>query len=38
MLESLFPGRSAAGNLFDGIALGLIPAWERGLGLPSSHL
>lgn len=31
MLESLFPGRAVAGNLFDGIALGLIPAWERGL-------
>ena len=33
MLEELFPGRASAGNLFDGIALGLIPAWERGLAL-----
>jgi len=33
-LEALFPGRLAAGNLFDGIALGLLPAWERGLGFP----
>jgi len=33
MLESLFPGRAVAGNLFDGIALGLLPAWERGLRL-----
>lgn len=32
MLETLFPGRATAGNLFDGIALGLIPAWQRGLG------
>jgi hypothetical chaperone protein len=31
MLERLFPGRSSQGNLFDGIALGLIPAFERGL-------
>lgn len=36
MLESLFPGRATAGNLFDGIALGLLPAWERGLGFPSA--
>jgi len=35
MLEGLFPGRAAEGNLFDGIALGLLPAWERGLGFPS---
>ena len=35
MLEGLFPGRASAGNLFDGIALGLIPAHERGLALPS---
>ena len=31
-LETLFPGRISEGNLFDGIALGLLPAWERGLG------
>lgn len=36
MLETLFPGRLSTGNLFDGIALGLIPAWERGLGFPSA--
>ena len=34
MLEGLFPGRLSAGNLFDGIARGLVPAWERGLTLP----
>jgi hypothetical protein len=33
MLEDLFPGRLSAGNLFSGIALGLIPAFERGLGV-----
>ena len=33
LLERLFPGRLTAGNLFDGIALGLLPAWDRGLGL-----
>ncbi len=33
MLERLFPGRSREGKLFDGIALGLIPAFERGLVL-----
>jgi hypothetical chaperone protein len=32
-LETLFPGRISAGNLFDGIALGLLPAWDRGLGV-----
>jgi len=31
MLEGLFPGRLTQGNLFHGIALGLIPAWDRGL-------
>ena len=31
-LEALFPGRISEGNLFDGIALGLLPAWDRGLG------
>jgi len=35
MLESRFPGRLSAGNLFDGIALGLLPARDRGLVLPS---
>ncbi len=35
LLEGLFPGRLTAGNLFDGIALGLIPASERGLGVSS---
>ena len=33
LLEALFPGRLSQGKLFDGIALGLVPAWERGLGL-----
>ncbi len=33
MLERLFPGRSRDGKLFDGIALGLLPAFERGLVL-----
>lgn len=37
MLEDLFPGRSVAGNLFDGIALGLLPAYERGLFLSGEH-
>jgi hypothetical chaperone protein len=36
MLEDLFPRRLSEGNLFDGIALGLIPAWERGLGILGS--
>ena len=31
MLEIQFPGRLSDGNFFDGIAMGLIPAWERGL-------
>jgi hypothetical chaperone protein len=31
MLDALFPRRLTAGNLFDGIALGLLPAWDRGL-------
>ncbi|MEI8093520.1 MAG: Hsp70 family protein [Spirochaetales bacterium] len=31
MLEQLFPGRLTAGRLFEGIALGLLPAFERGL-------
>lgn len=37
-LEQLFPGRLSLGNVFDGIALGLIPAWERGLGLRAAEL
>jgi len=32
-LEALFPGRLSQGNLFDGIALGLLPAYDRGLSL-----
>jgi hypothetical chaperone protein len=30
-LETLFPGRLVQGNLFEGIALGLLPAADRGL-------
>jgi hypothetical chaperone protein len=36
MLERLFPGRLATGNLFDGIARGLVPAHRRGLGFSSN--
>jgi hypothetical chaperone protein len=32
-LETQFPGKIAEGSWFDGIALGLVPAWERGLGV-----
>jgi hypothetical protein len=33
LLDRIFPGKLTAGNLFDGIALGLLPAWDRGLGV-----
>lgn len=33
LLERLFPGRLSEGNLFEGIARGLVPAHRLGLGL-----
>lgn len=35
LLDRTFPGKLSTGRLFDGIALGLVPAWERGLAFPA---